>query len=346
MARTSSTPHPDSPRARPRTAQLLAESEHPCPLVIAHRGGRGDHPENTLAAIRGALAVGADMLWLSVQVSRDGVPVLYRPLDLGELTDGSGPVEAHTAEQLARLNAGYHFAGCDGRFPYRRSSAAQLPSLAAALRVVPAHVPVLLDLKSPHVAVLAPAIAAVLDTPTAEGTTGWGRVRFYSTQREATETMSAFPLAHCFEPRDTTRDRLMLCRLTRQRPAPPAPGTWAGFELHRKVELTEEFTLGTGASCIPDATFWDERSVDCFRGDGGVTLVFFGVNTPEDYLTAWHLGADAVMADSPRRMVQIRADLARMVERRGSAPGLGTPAARLVGASSRTSAGSQLAANR
>src|SRR5665647_397053 len=58
------------------------------PLVIAHRGGTGDEPENTLTAIRSSLHNKADVIWMTVQVSSDGVPVLYRPADVSALSEG------------------------------------------------------------------------------------------------------------------------------------------------------------------------------------------------------------------------------------------------------------------
>lgn len=290
-----------------------------CPLVVAHRGGSADHPENTIPAVRGALASGADMLWLSVQVSRDGVPVLYRPRDLGERTDGSGPVEHRTADELAALNAGHRFAGPNGGFPYRKAPV-PVPTLMDAFRVIPAHVPVLLDLKSPLFDVLVPAVATALDTLSAEGAMGWSQVRFYSTQRQGIEAISAFPRAKCFEPRDTTRTRLITCRLTGQLPDPPPPGTWAGYELHRDIHVTEEFTLGSATSDIPAAVLWDERAVNCFRRRGNVILILFGVDNREDYITSWNLGADAIMTDSPLRMAQIRTEITRQTVPRSARP--------------------------
>jgi glycerophosphoryl diester phosphodiesterase len=44
---------------------------------IAHRGGAGLFPENTLAAFRGAVARGCDGAELDVQLSRDGEVVVY-----------------------------------------------------------------------------------------------------------------------------------------------------------------------------------------------------------------------------------------------------------------------------
>ncbi len=84
------------------------------PKIVAHRGGTGDAPENTLEAIRQSIAHHADEMWLTVQLSKDGVPVLYRPADLSALTDATGPVSGYTAAELARVNAGWTFRRGDG----------------------------------------------------------------------------------------------------------------------------------------------------------------------------------------------------------------------------------------
>lgn len=52
------------------------------PKIIAHRGGTADAPENTEVAIKTALSNQADAIWITVQLSKDNVPVLYRPSDL------------------------------------------------------------------------------------------------------------------------------------------------------------------------------------------------------------------------------------------------------------------------
>lgn len=61
-------------------------------MIVAHRGGTGDFPENTVLALVKAVEAGVDGVWITVQASGDGVPVLYRPADLATLTEGSGPV--------------------------------------------------------------------------------------------------------------------------------------------------------------------------------------------------------------------------------------------------------------
>jgi glycerophosphoryl diester phosphodiesterase len=87
------------------------------PLVYAHRGGAGLAPENTLLAFETGLSVGADGIETDVRLSRDGVAVLMHDATLDRTTDGTGPVEARTAEELAALDAGCRFER-DGAFPF------------------------------------------------------------------------------------------------------------------------------------------------------------------------------------------------------------------------------------
>jgi len=45
--------------------------------LVAHRGWQRRYPENTLPAIKGALDAGARYIEVDVQLSADGVPVLF-----------------------------------------------------------------------------------------------------------------------------------------------------------------------------------------------------------------------------------------------------------------------------
>ena len=50
------------------------------PLVIAHRGASWDHPENTLAAFRHAIAVGADYVELDIRSAQGSHVVVHDPV--------------------------------------------------------------------------------------------------------------------------------------------------------------------------------------------------------------------------------------------------------------------------
>lgn len=86
-------------------------------------------------------------MWLSVQLSKDAVPVLYRPADLATLTNASGSVAHYTAAELAQMNAGWSFKSTDGRYPYR-DRPISIPMLRDALRILPSKMPVILDMKA------------------------------------------------------------------------------------------------------------------------------------------------------------------------------------------------------
>ena len=54
----------------------------PRPVLIAHRGASGYAPENTLAAFKLALDMGARFLEMDVHLTRDGHPVVIHDQDL------------------------------------------------------------------------------------------------------------------------------------------------------------------------------------------------------------------------------------------------------------------------
>ena len=93
----------------------------PPPLIYAHRGGAALRPENTLEAFDHGLSLGADGLELDVHFSRDAVVVVHHDDTLDRTTGARGPIASYTADELARVDAGYWFrpAGSADEYPYR-----------------------------------------------------------------------------------------------------------------------------------------------------------------------------------------------------------------------------------
>jgi glycerophosphoryl diester phosphodiesterase len=81
------------------------------PRVIAHRGASRDCPENTFAAFDEALRQGADGIELDVQLTRDGVPVVYHDKTLVRAGGGRRRVASLDACELAALDTGARFRG-------------------------------------------------------------------------------------------------------------------------------------------------------------------------------------------------------------------------------------------
>src|SRR6185295_13332318 len=90
-------------------------------------------PENTIAAFEAGLATGAEGLELDVRLSADGVIVVCHDETLDRTTDTSGRVDARTASELERVDAGYHFADARGNHPFRGRNVG-IPSLADVLQ--------------------------------------------------------------------------------------------------------------------------------------------------------------------------------------------------------------------
>lgn len=84
------------------------------PWAVAHRGASNRAPENTLSAVRSALARGADMVEVDVRRTADGALVLLhdetlrRTTDVARLFPHRAPwrVEDFTLDELRRLDAG------------------------------------------------------------------------------------------------------------------------------------------------------------------------------------------------------------------------------------------------
>lgn len=76
-------------------------------MCVAHRGFSGKAPENTLAAVRMALAL-PYVRWMEidVQLTRDGVPVVIHDFTLDRTTNGHGKIKNMDYEHLRRLDAG------------------------------------------------------------------------------------------------------------------------------------------------------------------------------------------------------------------------------------------------
>ena len=78
-------------------------------LVIAHRGASGNAPENTMAAFRKAVALGATFVETDLQLSRDARFVAIHDATVNRTTNGQGAVHDMTLADLRKLDAGSWF---------------------------------------------------------------------------------------------------------------------------------------------------------------------------------------------------------------------------------------------
>jgi glycerophosphoryl diester phosphodiesterase len=80
--------------SKPAQAHPYYSPDLPYPLVIAHQGGDGLWPGNTLYAYRQAAALGVDVLEMDLHITQDGVLVLNHDETVDRTTNGTGNIEA------------------------------------------------------------------------------------------------------------------------------------------------------------------------------------------------------------------------------------------------------------
>src|SRR5215472_7370419 len=78
--------------------------------VIAHRGASGHAPENTMAAFRRAVELGARFIETDLQITRDARVIAIHDPTLDRTTSGKGQVHLQTLSQIRTLDAGAWFA--------------------------------------------------------------------------------------------------------------------------------------------------------------------------------------------------------------------------------------------
>jgi glycerophosphoryl diester phosphodiesterase len=116
--------------ARPVLPHSYFADERPGVQVIAHRGGAGLGPEETLEAFDHAVQLGADILEMDVRSTADGSIVVLHDATVDRTTDGSGPVAEMSLEALRKLDAGYRWTDDGGRSYPHRAKGIRVPTLA------------------------------------------------------------------------------------------------------------------------------------------------------------------------------------------------------------------------
>ncbi|ETX28021.1 glycerophosphodiester phosphodiesterase family protein [Roseivivax isoporae] len=196
---------------------------------IAHRGlhrARDGRPENSRAAVAAAIAGGYG-IEIDLQLSADGVAMVFHDAALDRLTDATGPLAARTAADLAAI-------------PLRHGSET-IPTFAEILACVAGRVPLLVEIKDQDGA-LGPGVGA-LEAAAAADLAGYaGPVALMSFNPHAVAALAraapglprglvtcAFPAAEWPDVPAPVRDRL--------RAIPDAGPTGASFVSHDARDL-------------------------------------------------------------------------------------------------------------
>ena len=106
------------------------------PLIVAHRGASAWAPENTLAAFRMAIDVGAEGIEFDVRLSRDGQPVVLHDATLERTGRKALNVSSLTAEELGRIDVGSWFNASHRKKADPSFARETVPTLAVTLEAL------------------------------------------------------------------------------------------------------------------------------------------------------------------------------------------------------------------
>lgn len=107
------------------------------PLVIAHRGGAGLWPENTLHAFERAASLGADVIELDVRLTADGALVVIHDATVERTTEGRGRVGDLSLADLQRLDAAHRWTPDAGKTYPLRGRGLRAPTLKEVFERLP-----------------------------------------------------------------------------------------------------------------------------------------------------------------------------------------------------------------
>lgn len=110
-----------------QTSPFFASPERG-PLVIAHRGGSLEVPENTLAALRHGVACGASWQEIDVGLSSDDACIVLHDDSVDRTTDGAGNLAAWPIAHLTALKAGNPRWAPEARARLEQMGVAKLPT--------------------------------------------------------------------------------------------------------------------------------------------------------------------------------------------------------------------------
>ncbi len=108
-------------------------------INCAHRGASGHAPENTIAAVEKAIALGATMAEIDIQQTADDKFAVFHDDFLDRTTSGVGPLWQKTLAELQTLDAGSWFGPAYAGEP--------IPSLEEVLETTRGRLPLNIELK-------------------------------------------------------------------------------------------------------------------------------------------------------------------------------------------------------
>ncbi len=100
--------------------------------ICAHRDASATHPENTMAAFKEAIRLGAHMIEFDIRQTKDGELVVIHNSSLNKTTNGTGKVADQTLDEIKKLDA--------GSWKHDTFSREKIPTFIEALKIMPVNI--------------------------------------------------------------------------------------------------------------------------------------------------------------------------------------------------------------
>jgi glycerophosphoryl diester phosphodiesterase len=134
--------------------------------ICAHRGAMESHPENTLAAFKEAIRLGAHMIEFDVQMTKDSQLVIIHDASLDRTTNGAGLVSELTLKEIKTFDA--------GSWKSQKYIGERIPTLKETLEIMPKNIWLNIHLKGGEELGIATAKILVLEERIQQGVIACG----------------------------------------------------------------------------------------------------------------------------------------------------------------------------
>jgi glycerophosphoryl diester phosphodiesterase len=244
--------------------------------TIAHRGASGHAPENTMAAFRRAVELGAHFIETDLQITRDARVIAMHDFTLDRTTSGKGQVHLLTLDQIRALDAGSSFGGSAApAFPGER-----VPTLEEILNFAKEHdVIFYLEIKSGPAWGVEHAVVAALRDHNA-----WARVVILSFDPSALDSIHRL---------DSTIMTGFLCE-------------------HPSNDLVERAVRAGARQLVARGDLITPAVVDAAHR-AGLQTVAWTINEPEQMRRLIAAGVDGIITDYPDRLLEVLRDQSGML---------------------------------
>ena len=91
----------------------------PDPVIFARQGGVNSYPKNTIPCFEEAFKLGADVVCVNVQSTKDGILMVLPDEKIEGFGGISGTAGEFTAAEIKELDAGYNYTDSGGNHPFR-----------------------------------------------------------------------------------------------------------------------------------------------------------------------------------------------------------------------------------